>query len=56
MGKDITIIVNGREKVVAKEDMTFNEIVVLQMVRMQDRPKDAATVAVNRRWFSAVGA
>ncbi len=27
--KNITIIVNGREKVVPKEDMTFNEIVAL---------------------------
>jgi hypothetical protein len=29
MGKDITIVVNGRAKEVAKEDMTFNEIVAL---------------------------
>ena len=30
---------------VSGPDLTFNEIVILQMVRMQDRAKDAATVA-----------
>lgn len=29
MAKDITIVVNGREKVVAKEEMSFSEVVGL---------------------------
>ena len=29
MGKNITIVVNGRSKEVAKEDMTFSEVVAL---------------------------
>lgn len=29
MAKDITIVVNGREKVVPKEEMSFGEIVAL---------------------------
>lgn len=48
MEKEIKIVVNGREKTVPKEDMSFMEIVALAYPNPQTGPNIAYTVSYRR--------
>jgi hypothetical protein len=47
-GKQVTIIVNGREKVVAEKEMSFAEIVALAFENPQTGPNIVYTITYRR--------